>query len=252
MTVLAGKTVLVTGAGQGIGQGVAIAMAKEGAAIAVVEINAATAAETVAQIRATGGQAVAIPCDVRDAMQVRAAVTATVSAFGRLDILVNNAHATRAGIPLHKVSAEDLALSMESGFYATWHMMQAAFPHLCREGGKIINFGSGAGLNGAWGQSAYAASKEAIRGISRVAATEWARHGINVNVICPAAESPGVRKWKEELPNQYRATLKMIALGRYGDCERDIGRAAVFLASPDADFITGQTLMVDGGCVFVR
>ncbi|QDX81818.1 oxidoreductase [Denitratisoma sp. DHT3] len=252
MGKLDGKVALITGAGGGIGQGIALAMAKEGADIAVVELNADSAAKTVEQVQALGRKAIAIPCNVGVRAEVNAAVDATVKNLGGLDILVNNAHASRPGITLEETSDENMALSMNSGFYATWYMMQAAFPHLSKKGGKVINFGSGAGINGMWGQTAYAAAKEAIRGMSRVAATEWGRHRINVNVICPAAESPGVKKWKEELPDQYQASLARIPLGRYGDCERDIGRAAVFLASEDSDYITGQTLMVDGGGTFVR
>ncbi|CAB1367419.1 SDR family NAD(P)-dependent oxidoreductase [Denitratisoma oestradiolicum] len=252
MGKLDGKVALITGAGGGIGQGMALAMAKEGADIAVVELNAEAAAKTVELVQTLGRKAVAIPCNVGIRAEVNAAVETAVRELGALDILVNNAHASRPGIPLEKVSEDDMALSMNSGFYATWYMMQAAFPYLSKKGGKVINFGSGAGVVGQSGQTAYAAAKEAIRGMSRVAATEWGRYKINVNVICPAAESPGVRKWKEEMPKHYEAVLKTIPLGRYGDCERDIGRAAVFLASEDSDYITGQTLMVDGGACFVR
>ncbi|HQR02787.1 MAG: SDR family oxidoreductase [Proteobacteria bacterium] len=252
MGKLDGKVALITGAGGGIGQGMALAMAKEGADIAVVELNAEAAAKTVELVRALGRKAVAITCNVGVRAEVDAAIGTTVRDLGRLDILVNNAHASRPGITLEAVTDADMALSMNSGFYATWYMMQAAFPYLSKAGGKVINFGSGAGINGMWGQTAYAAAKEAIRGMSRVAATEWGRYKINVNVICPVAESPGVKKWKEELPEQYEASLARVPMGRYGDCERDIGRAAVFLASPDSDFITGQTLMVDGGATFVR
>lgn len=252
MGKLDGKVALVTGAGSGIGQGVALAMAKEGAAVGVVEINSEHAASTVEMIESLGQKAIAVPCNVAERKAVDQAVARIVEAFGALDIIVNCAHASRPGITLENVSDEDLSLSMDSGFYGTWYMMRAAFPHLRRKGGKVINFGSGAALNGMWGQSAYAAAKEAIRGISRVAATEWGCHKINVNVVCPVAESPGVRKWKESLPDQYDAALQAIPLGRFGDCERDIGRAVVFLAGPDSDFITGQTLMVDGGKVFLR
>lgn len=252
MGKLDGKTALITGAGSGIGQGIALAMAKEGACVAVVEINAENAQTTVKMIKTLGHRAIAVPCDVGKREAVAQAIAQTVETFGSLDILVNNAHASRPGITLENVTDDDLAMSMSSGFYGTWRMMQTAFPYLSQKGGKVINFGSGAALNGLWGQSAYAAAKEAIRGISRVAATEWGKYKINVNVICPVAESPGVKQWKAALPDQYEAALAAIPLGRFGDCERDIGRAAVFLASADADFITGQTLMVDGGKTFVR
>ena len=130
--------------------------------------------------------------------------------------------------------------------------MQAAFPYLKETKGNIINFASGAGLNGDPTQAAYAAAKEAIRGITRVAAREWGQYGININLISPIALSPGVEAWSKAQPEYYEAVKNKIPMGRFGDVEKDIGRVAVFLASEDSKYITGQTIMTDGGATMLR
>src|SRR5699024_4855602 len=116
----------------------------------------------------------------------------------------------------------------------------------------VINFASGAGINGNVNQASYAAAKEAIRAISRVAANEFGAYGINVNLISPIANTEGIQAWAKEHPNHYDAMLANIPLGRLGDPENDIGRAAVLLASEDAEFISGQTIMVDGRTIKLR
>lgn len=116
----------------------------------------------------------------------------------------------------------------------------------------MINFASGSGLNGHKTQAAYAAAKEVIRAISRVAANEWAKFGINVNIISPIANTPGVEAWAKAQPEYYEAVKSQIPMGRFGDIEKDIGRVAVFLASEDSQYITGQTIMADGGSIMLR
>ncbi|MBN6188947.1 SDR family oxidoreductase [Aneurinibacillus sp. BA2021] len=148
--------------------------------------------------------------------------------------------------------AEHLDLSFNTGFYPTFHFMQACFPYLKETTGSVINFASGAGIDGMPLQASYAAAKEAIRAISRTTANEWGPYQINVNCISPIAESPGVAAWKERMPEEYEAMVQRIPLRRLGDCEKDIGRVAVFLASDDAAYITGQTIMVDGGTLKLR
>lgn len=130
--------------------------------------------------------------------------------------------------------------------------MQAALPYLKETQGKIINFASGAGINGDANQASYAAAKEAIRAITRVAANEFGSFGINVNIIAPIAKSPGMLQWAEENPEYYQGMLSKIPLRRLGELEEDIGRVAVFLASADSDYITGQTIMVVGGSIKLR
>jgi NAD(P)-dependent dehydrogenase (short-subunit alcohol dehydrogenase family) len=129
----------------------------------------------------------------------------------------------------------------------TLYFMQACFPYLKNDHGKVINLGSAAGILGQSGQSAYAVAKEGVRALTRVAAREWGRYGINVNVVCPLANSPGTERVAEETPERMKQMLASLAIRRVGDCEADIGRTVAFLASSDADYITGQTINVDGG-----
>lgn len=246
MGVLDGKVAIVTGAGQGIGRGIALALAKEGAAVVIAEMNEEAAGSTASEIKELGMKALAITCNVRKRQDVEAVVAAAVDEFGTIDILVNNAQAARPA-PLEEHTDEDMALALESGLMGTFYFMQTCFPYFKEHGGKIINFASGAGLLGLANFASYAATKEGIRGLTRVASREWGKHNINVNVVCPCGNSPGQIWWAETMPDQYQAFLATVPMGRIGDCEKDIGRAVVFLASPDSDYITGQTIMVDGG-----
>ena len=148
---------------------------------------------------------------------------------------------------------EDWDRVLETNLWATFWTMQAAHPHLGRsDGASIINFASGSGTLGNEAQGAYAAAKEGIRGLSRVAAREWGPDGIRVNVICPFANSPGMLEWADVDRAGYEATVSRIPLRRIGDCHDDVGRVAVFLASEDAAYVTGQTMWVDGGSGAVR
>ena len=162
-------------------------------------------------------------------------------------MLINNAQASKSGVMLADHTREDFDLAINSGLYATFFMMRAAFPYLKETRGSVINFASGAGLAGRLGQASYAAAKEGIRGLSRVAETEWGEFGINVNVVCPLVETEQLRKWKEEYPDVYAKTIKGVPLGRFGDAEKDIGRTCVFLASEDASYISGETITLQGG-----
>jgi NAD(P)-dependent dehydrogenase (short-subunit alcohol dehydrogenase family) len=245
---LSGKIALVTGAGQGVGRGVALAMAREGADLALVERNAATAKQTGEEIRGLGVRVEVTVADVGARATCEAAVAQAVAALGGLDVLVNNAGWAKSPVALVDIDDEQFDLTWRVNTMATFWFMQAAHPHLvARGGGSIVNFGSGSGTSGKPGEGAYAAAKEAVRGLTRVAANEWGPQGIRVNVICPFANSPGMLAWSEVEPRAYEATIRRIPLQRVGDCEADIGRAAVFLASDDAAYVTGQTLMVDGG-----
>lgn len=174
-----------------------------------------------------------------------------IKAYGKLDILVNNAHVSKQA-PLVDTTDEMMALSFNTGFYPTYYFMQECYPHLKATRGKVINFASGAGLSGMVTQASYAAAKEAIRGLSRVAANEWGPDGINVNLISPIALTPGVEQWSKAFPEEYQGMIDKIPIKKMGDPEQDIGRVAVFLASSDSDYMTGQTLMVDGGSIMLR
>ncbi|WP_308284738.1 SDR family NAD(P)-dependent oxidoreductase [Streptomyces longispororuber] len=190
--------------------------------------------------------------DVSDRRIADAAVAAAVERFGKLDVLVNNASVSRQK-PFEEQTDDDWNLAMDTGLYATRNFMLAALPELKRAGGgSVINFGSGAGLDGQPNQASYAAAKEAIRGLSRVTANEWAPHDIRVNVVCPMALTAGVSAWAEARPEQYAQSAAKVPLGRFGDPGRDVAPVVAFLASDDAQYMTGQTLMADGGAIKLR
>ncbi|MFD1780620.1 SDR family NAD(P)-dependent oxidoreductase [Fredinandcohnia salidurans] len=247
---LQGKVGIITGSASGIGRGIALAMAKEGAHIAIVDVNEEKGKDTLAEINQYTEGLLFIK-DISIKENVYEIVDEVVKKFGKLDILVNNAHASRQAL-LHETTQEMLDLSFGTGFYPTFHFMQAAYLELKKTKGKVINFASGAGIDGQVTQTSYAAAKEAIRAISRVAANEWGPEGINVNLISPIALTEGVQQWRESAPDMYEAMVNKIPLRRLGDPEQDIGRVAVFLASSDSDYITGQTFMVDGGSIKLR
>ena len=247
MGKLAGKVAIVTGGGQGIGLGIARSFAAEGAALVITGRTEAKLQAVVPELEKLGAQVALCAGDARRREDAERAVATAVERFGHLDILVNNAQSSKPGTPLEESDDETIRLTIESGLYGTIHHMQAAFPHLKLQGGSIINFGSREGIFGGAGFGIYAATKEAIRGVSRVAAREWGKHGIRVNVLCPAALSPIAVKYLAEHPEQAEMYRKEISLGRFGDPEQDIGPAALFLASDDSRYITGQTINVDGG-----
>lgn len=247
---LQGKAAIITGSASGIGRGLALALAKEGAHVAIVDVNESKGKETLAEVN-KHTEGMLLIKDISVKANVDSVVEAVVQRFGKLDILINNAHASRQA-PFIETTQDMMDLSFGTGFYPTFHFMQAAYPELKKSQGKIINFASGAGLEGHATQTSYAAAKEAIRAISRVAANEWGQDGINVNIISPIALTPGIEQWRESAPQMYEAMINKIPLRRLGDPEQDIGQVAVFLSSNESDYITGQTFMVDGGSIKLR
>jgi 2-hydroxycyclohexanecarboxyl-CoA dehydrogenase len=244
---LAGKVVLVTGAGQGIGRGTALALAHEGACVALAGRTVAKCEAVAAEIDAFGGSALALACDVTERPQIESALAATADRFGGLDALVNNAQTSVQRL-LTETTLEDVDVCWRSGPLATLHAMQAALPLLrARGGGSIVNFGSSTAIDGNAAFGAYAMAKEAIRGLSRVAAREWGRYGVRVNVIVPNALSPAAEQFAQDDPERFRKLTKTMPLGRLGDPEADIGRAVVALVSDDLRYLTGDTLMLTGG-----
>lgn len=249
MGVLEGDVALVTGAGQGIGRGIALALAAEGARVAVVGRTLSKVVDTADEIVRRGGDAVALHCDVTDPEQIDTVVADVVAKFGSLSILVNNAQTAAHGTLL-TVAEEDYLGSMDSGPLATLRMMRAAHPHL-KGNGSIVNLGSSMKWDPT-GTGAYAAAKEAVKVLTRTAACEWGADGIRVNAILPLASSPLMDEWAELNPEAYEEYLRTVPLGRLGDAETDIGPAAVFLCSPASRYITGQSIPVDGGQAFLR
>lgn len=242
------KVVLITGGGKGIGMGLSKAFAKEGANLVITGRTEAALLEAKESLEKEYGiKVLAVTADGADEEAVNHVVKETEKTFGRLDTLINNAQTSKSGKMLIEHSKEDFDLAVYSGLYATFFYMKACFPFLKEAKGSVINFASGAGLAGRAGQSSYAAAKEGIRGLSRVAATEWGEFGINVNVVCPLAMTPGLEAWRKEYPALYEQTIKGVPLGRFADPETDIGKVCVFLASEDAGYITGETITLQGG-----
>ena len=250
---LAGKVAIVTGAGQGVGRGIALAFADEGADVVVMDLNEETGPSVAKEIEARGARAHFVSCDVTSRVSIDAAVAAAVARFVGIDVLVNNAQrANPAPVPLMEHDDELVELCFATGYRASLYFMQACYPHLKARGGKVINLGSNAGLDGMAGQAAYGANKEAIRALSKTAAREWGPEGINVNILCPFARSPGVEKFLELMPGLEKKLVAGQPLGRIGDCETDIGPVAVFLASDDSRYVTGHTIPADGGGLMLR
>lgn len=248
MQGLSGRVAIVTGAGQGVGRGIALALSRQGCAVAVVGRTLAKCERVLAEIQALGGCGVALSCDVSRRDEVEATVAATIAELGGLHILVNNAHNSRPLTPIVEVTDKDMHIAMK-GTTGTLLFMQACHPHLAKVGkqGRVINLGSVSGTRGDAGFAAYAMAKEAIRALSRVAAREWGPEGITVNVICPFSESPGYEWMTENDPEFAQGLTDGTALQRIGSSEDEVGATAAFLASAAGGYITGQTINVDGG-----
>ena len=251
MTKLQDKVVLITGGAGGIGAGMARAMAKEGATVVIVDLNEEAGRKAEAELQAISPNSSFIQFDLTKHTELKGLIEQVIEKYGKLNVLVNNAHVSRQ-IPFLETTQEHMDLSFNTGFYPTFYLMQAAIPYLKETKGNIINFASGAGLKGHATQASYAAAKEAIRAITRVAANEFGRDGININLISPIADSEGVRQWAQAQPEYYQSVLQGIPMGRFGDPEEDIGKVAVFLASDDCKYMTGQTFMVDGGSIMLH
>ena len=245
------KAVIITGGAGGIGSGMAKAMAKEGAKVAIVDLNEEQGNAVLSELQEISPDSMFIKADLTEREKLHEIVDTVVGKYGKLDVLVNNAHASRQ-VNFEDTTQADMDFSFDTGFYPTFYLMQSAFPHLKESKGSVINFASGAGLEGQKTQTAYAAAKEAIRAISKVAANEWGEYGINVNIISPIAMTPGVEAWSKEHPETFEAIVSKVPMKRWGDPEKDIGPIAVFLASEDSNYMTGQTLMADGGSIQIR
>ena len=261
MGYLKGKTVIITGGGRSvlkdgtcgsIGYGIATAFAKEGANLVLTGRNMQKLVDAKEELeRLYHIQVLPVQADVSSAADnedvVNNVVEQAVAAFGDIHVLINNAQASASGVSLINHTTEQFNLAIYSGLYATFYYMKACYPYLAKTQGTVINFASGAGLFGNFGQSGYAAAKEGIRGISRVAATEWGKDGINVNIVCPLAWTAQLEGWANANPEAFRANVKMPPMGHFGDAEKEIGRACVALASPDLKYMSGETITLEGG-----
>ena len=247
---LRGKTALVTGGGRGIGRAIALGLAQEGAQVAVLDILADNAAAVAGEIEATGVKALALPADLTKRAQVERAIADTLAQFGQIDILVNNAGWDRMELFLDS-EEETWDKIIAINFKGILYVCKAALPSMVARGqGKVISIASDAGRAGSTGEAVYAGTKGAIIAFSKTLAREMARYKITVNVVCPGlTETPllqGIREQSPKTEKVIEAVTRAIPLGRVGQPE-DIAGAVVYLASPAADFVTGQTLSVSGG-----
>ena len=261
MGLFEGKTVLITGAGRAtlsdgrcgsIGYGIATAFAKEGANIVITGRNVEKLEGAKKELEEKYHvQVLAVQADVNEKNDNEAVVASVVKQavdkFGGINVLVNNAQASASGVPLADHTTEQFNLALYSGLYAAFYYMKACYPYLKEAKGSVINFASGAGLFGNKGQCSYAAAKEGIRGLSRVAATEWAADGINVNVICPLAWTSQLEKFQQAYPEAYKANVHVPPMGHFGDSELEIGRVCVMISTEDFKYLTGETLTLEGG-----
>lgn len=242
---LEGKTALVTGAGSGIGKCIAETYAREGARVAVVDVNADAAKQAA---RGIGNTAIALRCDVTKKDDVNAVVEETLSALGRLDILVNNAGATHVNKPMLEIDEEEFDRIYAVNVKGVFLGCQAVVPHFRKNGGGvIINIGSTAGLRPRPGLSAYNATKGAVHILTKTLAVELAPDHIRVCAIAPVAtDTPLLPSFLGPAPGQREEFVATVPLGRLAQ-PQDIANAALFLASADAQFVTGNIVEVDGG-----
>ena len=261
MSFLKDKVAIITGAGYAtlsdgrcgsIGYGIATAYAKEGCNLVITGRNVQKLEKAKEELEKLYGiRVLALQADISEGQDNEAiakmVADKTFEEFGRIDVLINNAQASASGVTIQDHTTEQFNLAMYSGLYATFYYMKACYPYLKETKGSIINFASGAGLFGNYGQCSYAAAKEGIRGLSRVAATEWAKDGINTNIVCPLAWTAQLENFEKAYPDAFKANVKMPPAGHFGDPESEIGRACVQLASPDFKFMNGETITLEGG-----
>ncbi|MNC07112.1 3-oxoacyl-[acyl-carrier-protein] reductase FabG [compost metagenome] len=249
MNQLSGKVALVTGSTQGLGEGIAMRFAQEGAKLIVNGRSEERGQKVVSALQQLGAEAIFIRADLTDKAQAQRLVRDAAQHFGRLDILVNNAQVVPALVPAESpVNDGLLDVALHSGLYASLWTGQAALPWFIQAGaGRIINFAS---VNGTYGSRyglAYNAAKEAIRGLTRTLANEWGRHNITVNVVMPSGWSPAYQSFYGDDLQKLEGVARQTPMRRHGRAQEDIGSAVLGLASDDSRFITGQSLYIDGG-----
>jgi 3-oxoacyl-[acyl-carrier protein] reductase len=242
------KVAIVTGGARGIGRAIALLFAKEGADIAIADVNLEEAEKTAQEIELLKRRALALEMDVTDYAKVEVAVNKILDKFGKVDILVNNAGITRDNLML-RLSDVDWDTVLKVNLKGTFNCTKAVSRAMIKQrSGKIINIASIIGIIGNLGQANYSASKAGIIALTKTAAKEFATRNINVNAVAPGfIQTDMTAKLSEEIRQKM---LAMIPLNRFGLPE-DVARVCLFLASPEADYITGQTLIVDGGMVMV-
>ena len=245
MGLFTGKTVIVTGGGKAtlkdgsagsIGYGIDIAFAKEGANLVITGRNVAKLEAAKESLEAEYGvKVLPVQADVSAGQDneavVQNVIDKAIEEFGRIDAVVNNAQASASGVTIADHTMDQFNLAIYSGLYATYLYMQKAYPHLKETKGSVVNFASGAGLFGNYGQCSYAAAKE----------------GINVNIVCPLAWTAALENFQDAYPEAFKANVHMPPAGHYGDVEKEIGRVVVQLCGPDFKYMNGETVTLEGG-----
>ena len=250
MSNLSGRTAIVTGGGQGIGRGIAMALARAGARVVIFGRTESTLRAARDDIAAFGGTAVPVVGDVASKDDRERLVKVTLDQFGSINILVNNAALIPHG-ELLKIEESVIESAWQVGPVASLMLMRLCHPHL-KGGGCIVNVSTAQSIGPRPGAGIYGATKAALNLISRSAAVEWGSVGIRVNTIMPFGESAAVKEFFANEREFAQATLASVPLGRVGDPELDIGRAVVFLASEESSYLTGATLTLDGGTAYLR
>jgi meso-butanediol dehydrogenase / (S,S)-butanediol dehydrogenase / diacetyl reductase len=250
---LAGKIAIVTGAGKGIGRGVSLALAGDGAVVVASGRSLPALEETEALVTGRGGTASTAICDVENPEQIEELVASTVARYGGIDIVINNAQGGKSTGRLLDVKTEAFITAFATGPLATFRMMVACQPYLADRGGVIVNFATGAGIRSdPIGYGCYAAVKEGIRALTRAAAVEWGEHGIRVHTVIPLANSAALQAWAAANPEESAAFYNSVPLRRVGDPEQDIGSIVAFLCSPASGYMTGNTILADGGQGYIQ
>jgi NAD(P)-dependent dehydrogenase (short-subunit alcohol dehydrogenase family) len=248
MGILKGKVAIVTGSGKGLGRAEAISLAKEGASVVICARTETDIHRVAEEIRMFGGEVLPVVCDVSIREQVDNTVEQALSAFGGIDILVNNAQYIPCSTPLEDWTEQMHRDCWESGYLGSCFFMSACFPYSKKKDARIINTCSCAGYGYGAGYGGYGAAKEAIRALTRTAAQEWGPYDIKANAIAPCGRTDGAIKSVPKMDEETeQAIISSMPLRRWPREEEDIGRVVVFLAGPDASYLTGSTLSIDGG-----
>ena len=245
---LDGKAAVITGAGQGLGRGYALEFAKQGADIVVNDVNIDSANSVVKEVEEIGRKAIAVKAAVNSKEEAQKLIDTAIKTFGKVDILVNNAGITRTAM-LHKMTQQEWDQVISVNLTGVFNCLQAVASHMIeRKYGKIVNVTSVAGIRGTMGQINYGAAKAGVIGITKSAARELARYGINVNAVAPGVIETAMTEVIRSTPKFKDKFMSEIPLGRFGQPE-DVAKVAAFLASDDANYVTGQVISVDGGII---